>query len=324
MTEPVQTGGCLYRALYMGKDAGDVMQNIIKSSQYRFNANNTIRERSAIAFTTPSLWAAENLLYIQMYGNFVCDERYEVRRGSFDSYLLILTISGGGMVETPHGTRKCSRETITIIDCHEEHSYYADKKWEFLWIHFNGGNSRELVKSIIRHHGNVVYMPITSLTHRFFNLLVFQGVGNTQADEVRNSAYLHFFLADMLSSRTEKGKIDTKREMVNEAIGYIESNYRKKLTVDEIARFSRSSTSSFCHEFKKETGMSPYDFILNKRLNKAKKLLKTTDASVSEIGEAVGFNSDANFIKTFRAKTGLTPKLFRDQLNGPVDMGGIL
>lgn len=296
---------------------------MIKSSLYRFNANNTIKERSTIVFTTPSPWAVENLLYIEMYGNFVCDERYKVRRGSFDSYLLILTIAGRGVVETPHGTKKCFRESIALIDCNEEHTYYADKNWEFLWIHFNGGNSSELVKNIISHHGNVVYMPVTSLTHRFFNLSVFQGAGNTQADEVRNSAYLHFFLADMMSSRTEGCRIDTKREMVNEAIGYIESNYKKKLVIDEIARFARVSTSSLCHEFKKETGMSPYDFILNKRLNKAKELLKTTEASVSEIGEAVGFNSDANFIKTFRVKTGLTPRMFRDQLGGPMDIGDI-
>ena len=59
---------------------------------------------------------------------------------------------------------------------------------------------------------------------------------------------------------------------------------------------------------------------MRKRMNKAKELLKTTNAPISEIAEAVGFNSEANFIKTFRVKNGITPNTFRTQVLGPVDV----
>ena len=252
-----------------------------------------------------------------MYGNFLCDERYRIERGGFDSYLLILTIAGEGMIKTSHGTQKCSREMMAIIDCREEHAYYATGKWEFLWIHFFGEHSDEIVRSVINHQGNIVFMPSTSLVHRFFNLIVFQGVGNTYVDEMRISSYLYLFLAEMMSSSKKNGVVDQKRKMINETIGYIESNYKNRLTIEEIAKFSRVSKSGFCHEFRTATGMAPYEFILNLRINKAKELLMTTNASVSEIGETVGFESDANFVKTFRTKTGMTPRAFRDQANTP-------
>lgn len=292
------------------------MPNMIRHTQYKFTKNNTIRERSAITFNTPSEWAEKNLLYVQMYGNFLCDERYRIERGGFESYLLILTISGEWIIETSHGTQKCSRETIAIIDCREAHAYYAAGVWEFLWIHFYGEHSDEIIRSLINYQGNIVYMPSTSLTHRFFNLIVFQGVGNTYVDEMRISSYLHLFLAEMMSSKKE-GAVDQKRRMINETIGYIESNYRNKITIDEIAKFARVSKSGFCHEFRTATGVAPYEFILNLRINKAKELLMTTNASVSEIGETVGFGSDANFVKTFRTKTGMTPRAFRDQSDTP-------
>lgn len=290
------------------------------SGQYKFHKNNTIRERSAIYFNTPSEWVAKNLFYVEMYGNFVCDNRYEIRRGPFDSYLLILTLGGSGTIETASGTRICRREDLAIIDCNEDHAYYANENWEFLWIHFNGNASRELVQRILDDHGNVVHIPETSLTYRYFHMIVFSRIGSSIADEITVSSYIHLFLAEILSSKKQEGRLDAKCIMVNEAIGFIESNYPNKITIDDIAQFVRASKSSFCHNFRKEVGISPYEYIMRKRLNKAKKLLKTTNFPISEIAEAVGFSSEANFIVTFRKKNNMTPNVFRTQTIGPSDL----
>lgn len=141
---------------------------IIHGEKYRFTKKDTIRDRSTIYFNTPSEWAKENLFYIEMYGHFVCDSRYEIKREVFNSCLLILTIEGSGTIETHSRTSVCKKEDIAIIDCNEEHAYRANGKWEFLWIHFNGNKSREMVRMLIDHQGNVAHIPETSLTSRFF------------------------------------------------------------------------------------------------------------------------------------------------------------
>lgn len=283
-----------------------------QESGYQFTKSNTIQDRSSIYFNTPSSWAEQNLFNLQMYGHFVCDSRYEVSRGAFDSYLLFLTLNGEGTVRTPSGERKCRREEIALIDCSEPHRYYADNKWEFIWIHFNGEHVRELVRMVLKSHGNVMPMPETSLTYRFMNLIVFRRMGTTMAEEVTVSAYIHYFLAEMLNAAAADVRVDEDENMVSEAIGYIQENYQKKLDVAEIAKFLRVSKSKFCHEFRDRTGISPYAYIIQVRINEAKKLLVQTNESISQISEDVGFSSDANFIKTFHDKVKQTPREFRN------------
>lgn len=165
-----------------------------------------------------------------------------------------------------------------------------------------------------------MHTPETSLTSRFFSLIAHQKMIGSIGEEINVSSYLHLFLAEAINSTWKNGVMNPRSVMVNEAIGYIESNYKNKITVADIARFVRCSESSLGHCFRKETGVSPYEYIIRKRLNKAKELLKTTNATISEISEEIGFNSEANFIKTFRMKNNMTPNSFRRQVLAPSDI----
>lgn len=151
-------------------------------------------------------------------------------------------------------------------------------------------------------------------------MIVYQRTLDSIGEEINISSYIHLFLAEAMNSRWKAGALNSKSVIVNEAIGYIESNYKNKITLSDVAKFLRCSESSFSHSFRKEIGVSPYEYIIRKRLNKAKELLKTTNASISEIAEQAGFNSEANFIKTFRMKNNMTPNTFRNQILSPSDI----
>ena len=102
-------------------------------------------------------------------------------------------------------------------------------------------------------------------------------------------------------------------EWFRRAISFIEENYTEKLQVADLAEHLGLSRSGFCHLFKKQTGLSPYEYVIDYRIGKAKEYLRNTDLSVREIALIVGFNSSANFVKCFREHLDMTPVMFREK-----------
>lgn len=96
-----------------------------------------------------------------------------------------------------------------------------------------------------------------------------------------------------------------------EVCDYIKKNYKKKISIGEVADLIHMSTSAFSHFFKKRTYRSFTDYLIDMRISNACRLLLETDLSIAHISEVNGFNNVSNFNKLFKMKKGMTPKDFR-------------
>lgn len=99
-----------------------------------------------------------------------------------------------------------------------------------------------------------------------------------------------------------------------QAMNYIDAHLEEPLCLEEIARQSAMSKAYFSTVFKKYNGISPWDYITIKRVEKAIAMLKTTELSKLEIAARCGFNSPANFYKAFSRITGKTPGAYTNRL----------
>ena len=98
---------------------------------------------------------------------------------------------------------------------------------------------------------------------------------------------------------------------IKEAVNFINDNYLETITLEEVAAKVFMNKSYFCTLFKKYNGITPWEYILIKRTEKAIDLLKTTDDNILNIALQCGFNNTANFNKIFKKITGTVPKLFK-------------
>lgn len=92
---------------------------------------------------------------------------------------------------------------------------------------------------------------------------------------------------------------------------YIEENCTSQISLSEIATANHYNPAYFSRLFKKQTGFTFSEYIINCRLNLALKLLTDTDISVSEISARVGFSDKTKFYKLFSGKMGTTPLKYR-------------
>lgn len=102
-------------------------------------------------------------------------------------------------------------------------------------------------------------------------------------------------------------------ENLKEAIVFINNNLDKPITLNSIAEISCLTPTYFSAVFKKYNGVSPWDYIKIKRVERAIELLKTTKLSKLEIAEKCGFNSSSNFYKIFSSVTGKKPGDYRSK-----------
>ncbi|WP_254443029.1 GlxA family transcriptional regulator [Ruegeria arenilitoris] len=88
---------------------------------------------------------------------------------------------------------------------------------------------------------------------------------------------------------------------------WIADNYAIENPVAEMAKRSGLPPTTFARRFRKATNKSPQDYVLAQRIEEARELLETTECSVPEVGEAVGYVDTPSFRRLFKRKTGLTP-----------------
>jgi AraC family transcriptional regulator len=97
------------------------------------------------------------------------------------------------------------------------------------------------------------------------------------------------------------------------AILYIDDNLRSELTLAAIADTVALSPGHFAHAFRQATGVAPHRYVLERRVERAKELLRKSDMPITEIADRVGCSSHSHFSVLFHRITGLTPRQFRAQ-----------
>jgi len=98
---------------------------------------------------------------------------------------------------------------------------------------------------------------------------------------------------------------------VKKAIEYITDNYQSSLTLSEIANVTHYSPYHFLRLFKHYTGVTPFEYLLNLRIQKAMDMLKKTDYTMSQICDLCAFSSLSHFSRVFRKKTGVSPTEYK-------------
>lgn len=98
---------------------------------------------------------------------------------------------------------------------------------------------------------------------------------------------------------------------LEKAMNYIDENLVSIINLETLARNANMSKTYFCTIFKKLNGISPWDYITIKRIEKSVKTLKNSQETVLEIALKCGFNNTANFNRAFKKVTGKVPRDYR-------------
>lgn len=109
------------------------------------------------------------------------------------------------------------------------------------------------------------------------------------------------------------GSKDRTHHVIKRAVDYIESNFHKDISLDELAGELGISSYYFSKLFKEEKGEGFVEYLTKRRVDEAKELLKSPEHSIKEVGIACGYTDPNYFSRIFKKATGMTPTEYREK-----------
>jgi AraC family transcriptional regulator len=136
--------------------------------------------------------------------------------------------------------------------------------------------------------------------------------GRLAAESLANVLAVHLIrhvLAPRRPVRRPDGALPRGR--LRAVVEYIEDHLDAGPSLEQMAAVARLSTYHFAHQFKRATGLPPYQFVIMRRVERAQQLLRAGDLSLAEIAARAGFSDQSAFCRHFKRLVGVTPGRFR-------------
>jgi AraC family transcriptional regulator len=139
--------------------------------------------------------------------------------------------------------------------------------------------------------------------------------GRLYAESLGTALAVHLLRQYSTAPRTpviHKGGLASRP--LQRVIDYINEHLQDELSLFELSRLATLSPHHFATAFKASTGISPHRYVIERRIDRARDLLRQDEKTISEIAYAVGFSSQSHLTANFRRTMGVTPRKFRQSL----------
>jgi YesN/AraC family two-component response regulator len=241
-----------------------------------------------------------------------------LRTKGTDDYHYIQSCKGTGKLIIGGKKYLIKENTAFIFDPYIMHEYYAiEYPWTTKWLTFSGFAASEFSK-LIYNEFKVFDLNNKNILEKHLDEIQEILKHHSKTNNSVCSGKLYKFLLDLkdlISCENEYLGVPNENKL-KPVLDYLESNFSKDLTLDEMANLIEITPQHLCRLFKKTFSMRPFEYLTHVRIRRAKEILtlKTRNYTVKEITNMIGYNDTSYFCAQFKEVEGCTPLEFKNMI----------
>jgi AraC-like DNA-binding protein len=238
-----------------------------------------------------------------------------------EAYIIIYCVRGKGWFKLDSEARiEINENAYMLIPSGVPHSYGANEvdPWSIYWFHLKGEDIEQILLSSGLQSGSTPLQStdaekLIDLFHLCYDLLSAGAYTDTSLLHVSHAVkYLISYLGLLQKQQQE----EKSQAYFDRAVLYMQQVLEMSLSLDELANQTGISKQYLNHIFKKAAGISPIDYYLRMKIQRACQLLDLTNNSIKEIGLTIGIGDPFYFSRLFKKMMGRSPREYRSQLRG--------
>ena len=248
-------------------------------------------------------------------GMYYCGKRINTKNHSYgpeirSHYLFVLINKGHGTLHLDKDIPLCEHDILVM--CPGERIFYTtETNWSIQWVGLYGDTVKKYM-DLLGISGNSPILKCSLWKELEITLEKIYNLSDdlSLSSNLSLSGLIFEFFSILFKSANHKEKID----YVTYAINIIDYNFNTDISVNALAEKLQINISHLSRLFTNKMGISPKQYILNKKIDRAIELLTSTNASVKEISNSVGIEDQLYFSRIFKKKTGFSPSEYKNKL----------
>lgn len=285
-----------------------------------------VKGRQVPFFAAPNLSSAQHPWAGYLLEESNCQSE-AITRGCFLKTTLFLCTGGQGIAHRRHrGSWERNRiqpGSVFIVRSDTEiQAAWTTNSWPTLLVQLDNAMFQHIAPEEVKAVEASLVSALTTSDQRLAALML------AMRDEVRDGCIsgrlyaesiclaLLAYLAGHYATPRPPGNSDKglSRAQRRKLVDFIRANLMSNISVAELADVTQMSPAHFSRVFRASLGVTPYRFVMQKRIEGARAMLANTELNASQVAMAFGFSSQSHFVKVFRQFTGVTPKQFKASL----------
>jgi AraC family transcriptional regulator of arabinose operon len=290
------------------------MQKEITDNKSKLCLEGRVTESKYFFFDTDPKKKSE--LAIVFGGVEKCAPDFEIKRKAYPYYVIEIAKKGFCTLKIADKTHRLAPNYIGGFSPGVAHHYKCDANnpMEHIFIAFFGSQAKELFARSGLHKGNVLKMKKTGQILYLAEAILKHAFEKSVHSHELCCSYLKTLLLEQSTDVSPEDSLRVSPATYTRCRKYIDENFSTLFLPSQVAEKCGVNVRYMSRLFKQYADVTPHEYIMRLKLNKAANLLLTTNLSIKHIAQAAGFADPYHFSRNFKNFHGVSPNRYRNTI----------